>query len=66
MSKSEWNAKQYGVLLGDGFHKEFADLKSAKNEMTYLKFRDVPCKLAEREIHTTVTETPWVEIKEES
>ena len=62
MSRLEWNAKQYGVLLGGGIHKEFPTLEAANNEMTYLRFRDIPCALAEREIHTTVTETPWVEI----
>jgi hypothetical protein len=64
MSKSEWVAKQYGVLLGDGFYKQFATIQAATNEIAYLKFRDVPCTLAEREVHTTVTETPWVEIEE--
>ena len=58
--KLEWNTKQYGVLLEGDMHKEFADLESAKNEMLYLKFRDVPCELAEREVHTTVSATPWV------
>ena len=64
MSKSEWFAKQYGVLLGEGTYKQFATVEAAKIEATYLRFRDVPCTLAEREIHTTVTETPWVEIED--
>lgn len=62
MSRVEWVAKQYGVLLGEGTYKQFTTLEAANTELAYLRFRSVEAVLAEREIHTAVTETPWVEI----
>ena len=62
MSAVEWDAYQYGVLLGDGVYKQFATLEAATNEQVYLTFRGVSAVLAHREIHTKVTETPWVEL----
>lgn len=62
MSAHEWMAHQYGVLLDEATYKPFTTLEAAENELLYLEFRGVPATLAHREVHTKVSETPWVEL----